>query len=86
MAIREFHSVVVDKIKHFRRSSVLPLGTSLSDGLRLWYGFLADTKGVRRSVMYHGQRPSCIFVLNIKSLCLLRLSFNVQNPDSSSSF
>ena len=56
---REFHSVVVDKIKDFRRSSVLQLGISLSNGLRLWYGFLADTKGGTRSVMHCGQKPSC---------------------------
>ena len=65
--------------------SVLHAVTSLSNGLRLWYGLMWATKGGKRSLIYCGQRPSIIF-WNIKSLCRFRLSFNVQNPDSMYSF
>ena len=77
---REFHSTVVDGMKEFQYSSVLHVVTSLSNGLRLWYGLMWATKGGKRSLIYWGQRPS-IILWNIKSLCRFLFSFHVQNPD-----
>ena len=47
---RDFHSDVVDRIKEFGKSSVLYVGTALSNGLHLWHGFMSDTGEGRRSV------------------------------------
>ena len=65
---------------------VLWSGITRSRRLRLWCGFLVETSGGSRSLGSQGTLRLPFYETREIDLCPLRLSFKVQNPDSSYNF